>query len=607
VLVRQKIFILYQGVVSLIGNTFSSQKELPVMSVPDLNVTCRKLIEWAEPLITEEESIKTREVIETFLQSGGEGEKLQNELIEWAQSPTVLNWFAPVWRDFYLACPESLVINSNVFYYLKSKLDEKTHSQAHIAAALISSVYRFIALIDTKELTVDMHKDLPLCMNQYRSLFSSTRIPRQGTDEFKVSSSRKHIVVMHNMRMYKLDILDADGSIRTPVSIEFDLECILSTPGKGQNLGLLTTMPRDAWAESRAALLQISTNNKKAMTVVEEAAFVLCLDESNPAEITQISKQLLHGEGRNRFFDKSLQFIVFENGKTGINFEHTGVDGSVMLRLIGHIYDTIDEVSFTQGNISTEKNKASAPTVEKIEFDLDDTLRQTIRTAVDWFSQHIADTQTRVLNFTAFGKNQIKQFGVSPDAFVQLALQLAEYKLYGKCYSAYEAVMTRTFLDGRIDALHTVSSESTAFIHNIVSADCSTQVKIDSLIKAAQKHIERANECRLGQGVYSHFMALKYRYKEAGRNIGMTSLPEIFTDKGYQTLNHSVVCTSTTSDYGVELAGYGPIVDDGYGIRYFKRNDSICFNITSRSAMQDNLEQMQLYIEESLLEMAELL
>jgi len=576
------------------------------MPVPDLNITCRKLIEWAAPLLTEEELTKTRQVIDRFLQSGGEGEILQNELIEWRNQYKHSNWSAPVWRNLYLAARDPLVINSNVFYYLKSKLDEKACSQANIAAALIVSVYNFIALIDKKELAVDMQKEMPLCMNQYKYLFSSIRIAQPGTDAFKVSSSRKHIVIMHDQRIYKLDILDTKGSIRSPTAIELDLNCILAISGTGQNLGLLTTMQRDEWAQSRADLLQISAKNKKAMTAVEEAAFALCLDENSPQEISEVSKQLLHGDGKDRFFDKSLQFIVFKNAKTGINFEHTGVDGSVMLRLVGHIYDTMDKVSFEQRGESAETKQALS-SVEEIEFDLDSALIQTIRSAADSFSQHTANTQTRVLNFTQFGNNQIKAFGVSPDAFVQLALQLAEYKLYGKCYSAYEAVMTRTFLDGRIDVLYTVSPESMVFIKNMRNADCSNQTKIASLIEAARKHIERAKECRLGDGVYTHFLALKYRYKAAGRDLGIAALPEIFTDIGYQALTHSVVCTSTTSDYGVELAGYGPIVDDGYGIRYFKRNDAICFNMTSRSVMQDKLKQMHIYIEQSLLEMADLM
>lgn len=589
------------------GNTFSCQKELPIMPVPSLNKTCHKLMGWAEPLLTQEEQIRTRKVIDQFLQPGGDGEKLQNDLIEWGSKHAPSNWSAAAWQDIYLESRGPLAINSNVFYYLKSKLDVKTSSQANIAAALIASIYNFISLIDKEELTVDMQKDMPLCMNQYNNLFSSTRIAQQGMDKLKVSSSRKHIVAMHNQRIFQVDILDEKGNIRSPSAIESDLDCILSISGEGQNVGVLTTMPRDTWAESRANLLQASINNRDAMTIIEDAAFALCLDENTPEEITEVSKQLLHGDGKDRFFDKSLQFIVFKNGKTGINFEHTGVDGSVMLRLVAHIYDTIDKVSFNEKDTSIDTEDSLAQRVKEIKFDLDSALTQTIRAAVDLFAQHSANNQIRVLNFTQFGKNQIKQFGVSPDAFVQLALQLAEHKLYGKCYSAYEAVMTRTFLDGRLDVLYTVTPESMAFIHNIRAPDCRAQAKIDSLIQATRIHVERANECRFGHGIYTHLLALKYRYKVAGRDIGIDTLPEIFTRGGYQTLTHSVVCTSTTSEYGVELAGYGPLVDDGYGIRYFKRNDSICFNITSRTDMQDKLELMRIYIEQSLLEMADLM
>ncbi|MEH6452069.1 MAG: choline/carnitine O-acyltransferase, partial [Psychromonas sp.] len=327
----------------------------------------------------------------------------------------------------------------------------------------------------------------------------------------------------------------------------------------------------------------------------------------SPEEISDVSKHFFHGDGKDRLFDKSLQFIVCKNGKIGANYEHTCVDGSAMLRLIGHIYDTIDEVTFGQNSTSVNNQQTLRATTEKIEFDLDEALQQTLDGCKGAFIKHMANSQTRVLDFTRFGKNKIKKFAVSPDAFVQLALQLAEYKLYGKCYSAYEAVMTRTFIHGRMDVLYTVSAESMNFIDNMGDLSCSIQTKKDSLIKATQKHIERANECRSGNGVYSHFLALKYRYKVAGTELGIHTLPQIFTDKGYQNLTNSIVCTSTTSDYGVNLAGYGPIVEDGYGIRYFTCNDSIRFNMTSRTAMKEKLDKMQTYIEQSLLEMAELM
>ncbi|MDG3084923.1 choline/carnitine O-acyltransferase [Vibrio hannami] len=587
-------------------NTFSHQSKLPEMPVPELTITFKKLIEWAEPLLTESELNEAKIEVDKFLEPGGEGEKLQKNLIEWAQESTVSNWSAPVWKNIYLDARHSLTINSNVFYYLKSKLDEKSNSQAHIAAALTATVYDFIGSVDNELLSVDMQKDRYLCMNQYKNIFSSVRIPCVGSDQFKVSKCRKSIIVLHNQKMFQVDILDESGRRRVVPDIEHDLQLILSIGDKGQNFGLLTTTPRESWAFDRKHLLDISENNQRAMQIIEDAAFVLCLDNGNPDAITDISKQLLHGGGEDRYFDKALQFVVFNNGKTGINFEHTGVDGSVMLRMIGHIYNSIDKVSVQEGQVNKLVAKSDAR-LQEIEFYLDETLVDAIQNAKNAFHQHVENTQTRVLSFSHFGKDRIKQFGVSPDAFVQLALQLAEFKLYGKFFSAYEAVMTRTFLDGRIDVLYTVSPESSAFVKSLVVEDQNVEISQDLLRKAAQQHVNRAKECRFGEGVYSHCLALQHRYKKAGKELGIDAMPSIFNSHVYKALTNSVVCTSTTSDYGVELAGYGPIVDNGYGIRYFIRNDSICFNMTSRTALSENLDKMHRYIEQSLVEMGELM
>lgn len=37
----------------------------------------------------------------------------------------------------------------------------------------------------------------------------------------------------------------------------------------------------------------------------------------------------------------------------------------------------------------------------------------------------------KVLQFTNYGKSKIKEFNLSPDAFVQMAFQLTYYKIYG--------------------------------------------------------------------------------------------------------------------------------------------------------------------------------
>ena len=53
------------------------------------------------------------------------------------------------------------------------------------------------------------------------------------------------------------------------------------------------------------------------------------------------------------------------------------------------------------------------------------------------------DLQMKVLNFTGFGKGKIKTFKLSPDSFVQMAIQLAFYRLHGIPVATYESGGTR--------------------------------------------------------------------------------------------------------------------------------------------------------------------
>lgn len=57
--------------------------------------------------------------------------------------------------------------------------------------------------------------------------------------------------------------------------------------------------------------------NAKLLEKVESSDFVVCLDDQTPVTRDEGSRACWHGDGRNRFFDKPLQFIVFENGKAG--------------------------------------------------------------------------------------------------------------------------------------------------------------------------------------------------------------------------------------------------------------------------------------------------
>lgn len=58
----------------------------------------------------------------------------------------------------------------------------------------------------------------------------------------------------------------------------------------------------------------------------------------------------------------------------------------------------------------------------------------------------------------------MKTFGVSPDSFIQMAIQLAYFKVYGHSVATYETAGTRRFSWGRTETCRSFSGVSEAFV-----------------------------------------------------------------------------------------------------------------------------------------------
>ena len=54
--------------------------------------------------------------------------------------------------------------------------------------------------------------------------------------------------------------------------------------------------------------------------------------------------------------------------------------------------------------------------------------------------------------------------GLSPDAFVQMALQLGYYKMHGTSKPTYESAQVRKFAYGRTETCRSVSVESVTWV-----------------------------------------------------------------------------------------------------------------------------------------------
>ena len=65
----------------------------------------------------------------------------------------------------------------------------------------------------------------------------------------------------------------------------------------------------------------------------------------------------------------------------------------------------------------------------RLQWDLSQDCLQEIDSAQSQAEEQIADLDLYVMRHTEFGKGVIKKCGISPDAFIQMALQMAYYKV----------------------------------------------------------------------------------------------------------------------------------------------------------------------------------
>nr|XP_015208816.1 PREDICTED: carnitine O-palmitoyltransferase 1, liver isoform-like [Lepisosteus oculatus] len=117
------------------------------------------------------------------------------------------------------------------------------------------------------------------------------------------------------------------------------------------------------------------------------------------------------------------------------------------------------EEGFCKGEVDP-----TLPAPQRLSWDIPAECREVIGQSLALAQALAEDVDFHVLPFRTFGKGRIKKCRISPDAFIQLALQLAHYRDKGKFCLTYEASMTRLFKEGRTETVRSCTTESSAFV-----------------------------------------------------------------------------------------------------------------------------------------------
>jgi carnitine O-acetyltransferase len=111
-----------------------------------------------------------------------------------------------------------------------------------------------------------------------------------------------------------------------------------------------------------------------------------------------------------------------------------------------------------------------------------------------------------------------------------------------------------------------------------------------------------------GRGIERHMFGLQRIYGRFGVELGINQMPAIFNDPGWLKLRHDTLSTTSNPDStGVVLSGFGPVVDDGFGICYTITEDRVIITLTSKAVMEKPLESLASNFNRALLDMAALM
>ncbi|XP_077504161.1 vesicular acetylcholine transporter isoform X2 [Amblyomma americanum] len=574
----------------------TSQKacgELERAFVPALAATLQRYLDSLVAVVSSPAQMEnTRRLVHQFMHGQGNntasqdgkggrdplGPLLQEKLKLFASSRD--NWVTDLWLDdMYLNNSQPLPVNSSPFYLFPKQCFATSADQARFAARFIEFAVLFKRKIDSGTLTPDVGRGAGQlqCMQTYKHFFPAYRRPGPTKDDLLLdtaSQHQDHVIVVCRDQFFKLRLpLDQGG----PLDVEALTRQLLSIKQQAKDpserqppVGAFTTEQRRTWAGIYAKLAR-SNVNQSSLQCLETCLLVVCLDrplsslrlrhyaslrrESVTLDLGAQAAHLLHGgsvadgNAANRWYDKFMQIVVSRDGINGLICEHSASEGVTVIRFCEEFLQHMQQQYQQQpqapppGSPSIRASSVCAQyPVSRLSWDLGDDVLKALQDSTKAINTLAEDVDLYILHFPNYGKNFIKEQRISPDVYIQLALQLTYYKVHRKLVSTYESASLRKFHLGRVDNIRAATAEALAFVQAMCDAVPATEEdKIKLFLEAVAKGTEILTYTVNGDGPDNHLLGLR----EMARLHEMPAA--IFSDKSYADFLHFRLSTSQKS------------------------------------------------------------
>ncbi|KAF4632400.1 hypothetical protein G7Y89_g5719 [Cudoniella acicularis] len=497
---------------------------LDSLPVPDFDATLNHYLSYTSSISNSAEFEAMALKVRQFSEQGGIGRRLHNSLVERSKRPEIDNWFWDMHLNrFFLRRRDPLVPFSN--YFGSHPITIKHCSQAERAAAIASAAFECKVTLETGKIPTKYLADQALDTSSDKWLFNACREPGVGTDHLRKYEGNDHLVALRHGHLFKI-ILREHGVVTSRLDLKDAFQEILDTvQDEGCNIGLLTTDERDNWALCRQSILSVSAENQTAIQAVESAAFIVCLDEANPETSTERAYQFFYGrDGSNRWYDKSLQFVICSNGSSATVCEHSLLDGTSLETLKDFIAKALLEPGSRIVMNGTVHINNSSAIPKELTFATTPHIESCILQAKQAFlARKIGYTFTG-FQIQNIGSDLFRRYKCPPKSGIQLAIQLACSRIYGFHPPSVETVSWAHFQKGRVTHRQTVWPEVVEFCKVINTRIASAETLRRLLFDASTALTNALARATKGDSITHYLQGLQWMLQEGDAQ------PELFQD-----------------------------------------------------------------------------
>ncbi len=555
------------------------KKTLPPLPVPTLEETKKRYLTWVRPLLDDNDYRHTEGIVEQFMEK--EAPILQKDLQQFAKKQEVVgkSWLSDDWLDSYLQVRKPLPLSTSVA--LRLDLNLPNNPMTRLAHFIVALGKQSADCLNGQLAESTSPRGEPLDMRQWLLLRGIGRIPQTHCDRYEVAPTEKqirYIIVFWHDQAYTLPVLDEEHRSYSVVAVSSMLQWIAEQkPSAENNITALSLAPAEMAASLLNNLSQ-SAVNQDNFQLLARSLFHVHLSPEAFVNDTDALRELAFLANEKLWTYKPLTICAnLENNALFAHMEHGSYDAATLQAILSRTEKTAQEL-----DSNTSELFMPIPQPRALLWDISQQQQTELLNIQKAYREKAKNYEVSIMS-TSF-ERQILPEKTSLDFVMQLIIQYAQLKTFGKIRNTYEAVDVSHFQAGRTECIRPVSSESVAFVQALATGKAATLADFNL---AHQEHKNRIKACKQGRGVNRHLFGLQLMAKRRGLEV------KLFTDKAYTTLTTDFLSTSSLGDrHLIGDFAFSPTTAGGIGVGYFltDNNDGFLYCLSYNKDQADDIQ-----------------